>query len=177
MRICPDFRLRTENQGAEPLSVPAGPKLRNCCGRPQENCKVRGLARFSDQGGPIRWDPPAENTGLSPSASTLQFSCGRPNMALKIKVGLSKKLGLPDYWRGPSAAKPLCEPNARNASPGVEEPARGQPSVKLGLERLRVCFGQAALSLGRRRWPRTRKATRRTDARAQNSVSWRTTPA
>jgi hypothetical protein len=40
----------------------------------QENCKVRGLARFSDQGGPIRWDPPAENTGLSPSASTLQFS-------------------------------------------------------------------------------------------------------
>jgi hypothetical protein len=41
----------------------------------QENCKVRGLARFSAQGGPIRWEPLAENAGLSPSASTLQFSC------------------------------------------------------------------------------------------------------
>jgi predicted esterase len=40
----------------------------------QENCKVRGLARFSAQGRPMRWEPLAENTGLSPSASTLQFS-------------------------------------------------------------------------------------------------------
>jgi hypothetical protein len=47
----------------------------------QENCKVRGLARFSAQGRPMRWEPLAENTGLSPSASTLQFSWEKQSTA------------------------------------------------------------------------------------------------
>ena len=117
----------------------------------QENCKVRGLVRFSASRRAGGREPSTENTDLSPSSWTLQFSCktgGPCSLRPPIPGMIARRSGR----RGGSWSTAASPPLDPFTSCGAEDAAYADTpasSAQSALDRPRVARQQAESRIAR----------------------------